>query len=121
MNDTERGDEAMEQDSERLVGQQKWNRQAQHIASVMWPSFIAAVIGSIIWFVFVDPELLGVALIPEREISVLTGFGICFFFFWFVAILSSGTTMLLRWTRRREHSNGIARDDLGYQSDEFNK
>jgi len=100
-----------ETDTPELLGQKPWSRRAQRIASILWPSFGAAVVGAVMCFTFIDPELLGMALMPEREISALTGYGICFFFFWFVALLSSYTTMVLRRTRRRETENGHRVDD----------
>jgi hypothetical protein len=105
MNDAKRVDE-VEPFEPGLVGQKKWTRGAQRIASVMWPSFLAAAVGSIVFFTFFDPELLGVALMPEREFSALTGYGMCFFFFWCIALLSSALTTYLRRTRRRESGNG---------------
>jgi hypothetical protein len=86
-------------------GQKSWNQQVQHFAIIMWSSFGAAAFASMICFSFIDPELLGVALMPEREISVLTGYGMGFFFFWFIALLSSGTTMFLRRSRRQDGRN----------------
>jgi len=105
MNDEERPDR-LEASLPELVGQKRWTRKAQRFAIILWPSFGAATIGCILCFAFIDPELLGLALIPEREISALTGYGICFFSFWFIGLLSSGTTMFLRRPRRREDDNG---------------
>lgn len=102
MNNADRPDE-FRTPSPELIGQQPWSRRSQRIASVLWPSFIAAAVGAVVCFTVIDPELLGMALIPEREISALTGYGICFFFSWFIALLSSSTTMYLRRTRRRRH------------------
>jgi hypothetical protein len=102
MNDPGHYDEDESLETE-LVGQQPWSLRTQRIARILWSSFVAAVIGTLVSFMFIDPELLGVALMPEREISVLTGYGLCFFFFWFVALLSSGTTMFLGRSHRKEH------------------
>ena len=111
MNDARQSDD-FEPPIPELVGQKRWTRRAQRIAIILWPSFGAAAFASMICFSFIDPELLGVALMPEREISALTGYGICFFFFWAIALLSSGTTMFLRRPRRQERSGS---------SDAFNK
>ena len=105
MQDDDQYDE-FDTDMPELVGQKPWSRRSQRIASILWPSFCAAAVGVVICFTFIDPELLGMALMPEREISALTGYGICFFFFWFIALLSSYTTMFLRRTSRREHKAG---------------
>jgi len=83
-------------------GQKIWNQRAQRFANIMWSSFGAAAFASMICFSFIDPELLGVAMMPEREITVLSGYGMGFFFFWFIALLSSGTTMFLQRPRRQD-------------------
>ena len=77
----------------------RWSRRAQRIASVLWPSFMVAAFSSLLFFSLVDAQLLGLAMMPEREFSAMTGYGATFFFFWFVALLSSGTTVYLRRTR----------------------
>ena len=87
-----------------LLGQKSWSQKAQSIASILWSSFLAAIFGSVIFFMFVDPELLGIALTPELEISSLTGYAICFFFFWFVTLISSALTMFLCGSHKQEHN-----------------
>jgi hypothetical protein len=104
MNDVQHRDED-ESSAPELLGQKSWTRGTQRIASVLWPSFVAAAVGMLVCFSFIDPEMLGVALMPEREISVLTGYGLCFFFLWSIALLSSATTMYLRKTRNQEQNN----------------
>jgi hypothetical protein len=94
-----------------LLAQKKWTRKSQRIASVLWPSFCVAAISTLLFFSFMDPELLGLALMPEREISALTGYGFSFFFFWLVGLMSSGMTMYLRRTRRREDSEERGDDE----------
>jgi hypothetical protein len=110
MQDDDQYDE-FETDAPELLGQKEWSRRSQRIASILWPSFGAAAFGAVLCFTFIDPELLGMALMPEREISALTGYGICFFFFWFIALLSSYTTMFLRRTSRRQIDTGHLDDD----------
>jgi hypothetical protein len=110
MKDEDQYDE-FETDTPELLGQKEWSRRAQRIASILWPSFGAAAVGAVMCFTFIDPELLGMALMPEREISALTGYGICFFFFWFIALLSSYTTMFLRRTSRRQIDTRHLDDD----------
>ncbi len=101
-------------------GRKRWSRQTQRFAIVLWPSFGAAAFGSMICFSLVDPELLGPALMPAREISALTGHGIVFFFFWCVALLSSSVTIFLR--RPRDQANdGVDGEPGGDSSDKFNK
>ncbi len=75
-----------------------WSRRAQLIASIVWPSFMVAVVSSLLFFSLVDAQLLGLAMLPEREFSALTGYGATFFFFWLVALASSWITVYLRRT-----------------------
>ncbi len=100
-----------------MPGKRKWDRRAQRIAIVLWPSFGASVFGTMVFFAFIDPELFSAALMPEREISVLTGYGICFFFFWCIAVLSSSTTEFLWHPRKR----GRGDKPGGDSSDELNQ
>jgi hypothetical protein len=98
-------------------GQKTWGRQAQMIASIGWPSFLAAIVGSIFFFAYVDPELLGAAMTPAIEFGPLTGYAIVFFLFWLVSLLSSSMTVFLRRTRRRPADP----EDSGYNPDEIAK
>lgn len=81
------------------IGQQPWSRRAQAIASVIWPSFLTAAISSVLFFGLVDPVFLGHAMTPVIEMSRMTAYGVLFFFFWFIAALSSGISIYLRRTR----------------------
>ncbi len=101
-------------------GQEKWSRRAERIAAIMLPSFIAAVMATMLFFTFIDPEFLGLALAYERELSAMTATSSCFFFFWFIGLVSSGTTMFLRRTRRRR--GGVDKNEpRGSQPDNYNK
>ncbi len=102
MNDPEHGNED-ESLAPELLAQKNWSQKAQSRASILWSSFLAAILGSVVFFMFIDPELLGIALTPEREISALTGYAICFFLFWFVALISSAMTMFLCRSHKQEH------------------
>jgi hypothetical protein len=118
MNDTDQiGDS--EDITPEAPGQKTWGRQAQMIASVGWPSFLAAIVGSILFFARVDPELLGAAMTPAIELGPLTGYAIVFFLFWLVSLLSSSMTVFLRRTRRRPP--GPEDPDSGYDPDKITK
>jgi uncharacterized membrane protein len=118
MNDMDPAKE-FEEWAPKAPGQKKWSRRAQRIASVGWPSFLAAIVGSIIFFAHVDPVLLGDAMTPVMAFSPLAGYGIVFFLFWFVALLSSAMTMFLRRTRRRRP--GFEDQEPGYNPDRITK
>jgi hypothetical protein len=72
-----------------------WSRAAQAIAAVLWPSFLAASLATMLFFAFVDPELLAEATSPPLEVSRLTGYAIGFFFFWVITLVSSAVSVYL--------------------------
>jgi Na+-driven multidrug efflux pump len=118
MSDANEVDEAEEFVPE-APGQKNWSRKAQRIASVAWPSFLAAIIGSIIFFAYIDPVLLGAAMTPALDLDPLTGYAIVFFLFWLVSLMSSTMTMFLRRTRRRRP--GFEDPEPGYDPDKITK
>jgi hypothetical protein len=72
-----------------------WSAMAQAIAAVLWPSFLAACIATMLFFAFVDPALLGQTTTPVFEMSRMTGYGIGFFFFWLITTISSAVSVYL--------------------------
>lgn len=90
-----------------------WSRLAQAVAAVFWPSFLAASIATMLFFAWVDPELLGHATSPAVEMSRMTGYGIGFFFFWLIALLSSAISVYLLRTARSASDKRAQRD--GYR------
>jgi len=74
------------------------------LALVLWPSFLAACLGSVLFFAAVDPELLrdaGPRLFVglDRE----AGYAVGFLFFWAIgAAASSISVYLIRTARPRE-------------------
>jgi hypothetical protein len=77
-----------------------WSVLAQAIAAVLWPSFLAASIATMLFFAFVDPALLGHTATPAVDISRMTGYGIGFFFFWLITTISSAASVYLVCTAR---------------------
>ena len=72
-----------------------WSRRARDIAAVLWPSFLAACVATLLFFALVDPELIGDAMTPSVAVSRMTGYAIGFFFFWVIALVSSVITIFL--------------------------
>ena len=54
MQDDDQYDE-FETETPELLGQKPWSRRSQRIASILWPSFGAAAVGSVMCFTFIDP------------------------------------------------------------------
>ena len=74
---------------------------ALNIALVIWPSFLAACVASLLFFATVDPELLrdaGPRLLAglDRE----AGYALGFFFFWGIGALASTLSVYLIRTDR---------------------
>jgi|SRR5450631_2226958 hypothetical protein len=73
------------------------------IALVLWPSFLAASVASLLFFAAVDPQLLRDAgpMIFDN-LNRDAGYALGFFFFWAIAALASGLSVYMIRTARRE-------------------
>lgn len=67
-------------------------QRIQHWGTVLWPSFIAAGLASVMFFAFVDPLRLQAISFPGSTISRELGYTAGFFMFWAVTALSSAVT-----------------------------
>ena len=66
--------------------------RAQQVISVLWPSFLVAIVASGVFFSAFNP----VDLIPfnlDIDVSPLAAYSIGFFLFWILAIISSYGTL----------------------------
>jgi len=75
--------------------QKPWSRTARSIAAIIWPSFLSAAFATMLFFAVVDPGLIGDSMTPSQRISRMTGYGLGFFFFWMITIISSSISILL--------------------------
>ena len=74
---------------------------AQRLGAILWPSFFAAGVATMVFFAFVDPLALRDITFPEVEISRSLGYTIAFFMFWLApAAASLFTWILLRPSSR---------------------
>jgi hypothetical protein len=86
-------------------GWRRWSRLLQNLVAILWPSFLAAMVASGIFFSHVDPIDLDDISTPMANFSRLGGYTIGFFFFWGAAAISSALSVLLiRTSRRRDGS-----------------
>lgn len=70
------------------------------VGIVVWASFLAACLATMVFFAFFDPLLLAHDGAPPRWLSDrMTGYAIGFFFFWLTCALASALTALLVETR----------------------
>ena len=68
---------------------------AQRIGAILWPSFFAAGVSTMVFFAFVDPLALRDMTFPNIEISRGLGYSIGFFMFWLATAASSLFTWIL--------------------------
>jgi hypothetical protein len=62
--------------------------------AILWPSFIAAGIGTVVFFSLLDP--VDLFFVGPLELGRMAGYSFGFFFFWALAAASSWLTCLLR-------------------------
>jgi len=67
----------------------------QQIGAILWPSFIAAGMATVVFFAFVDPLRLRDITFPSQEISRELGYTVGFFMFWAVTAAASAVTWYL--------------------------
>lgn len=67
-----------------------WNHRREDVGVVVWCSFLAACLATLLFFGFFDPLLLAQDDHPPRWLaSRMTGYTIGFFFFWLIAAVSA--------------------------------
>ena len=67
----------------------------QILGAILWPSFFAAGMATVVFFIVVDPLVLRDITFPELEISRLGGYTVAFFMFWAATASSSLFTRIL--------------------------
>lgn len=73
---------------------------AQRLGAILWPSFFAAGVATIVFFAIVDPLMLRDMTFPELELSRMAGYTIGFFLFW----AATGASSLFTWLLLRPAS-----------------
>jgi hypothetical protein len=68
---------------------------AQRLGAVLWPSFFAAGVATMVFFAFVDPLHLRDLTFPELPITRKLGYTLGFFMFWIATASSSLFTSIL--------------------------
>lgn len=78
---------------------------SQRLGAILWPSFFAAGVSTMVCFALLDPLTLRDMTFPHLEISRETGYAIGFFAFWVATAASSlFTWILLRPASRFNHA-----------------
>jgi hypothetical protein len=67
----------------------------QRLGAILWPSFFAACVATMVCFALIDPLTLRDITFPGLEIARETGYAIGFFAFWMATAASSLFTWIL--------------------------
>jgi hypothetical protein len=82
-----------------------WSRRRQEVGAIVWSSFLAASLATMICFGFLDPLTIGPDdHRPEWLTSRMAGYAAGFFFFWIVTTVASLLTAYLLETSPDIHS-----------------
>ena len=68
---------------------------AQRLGAILWPSFFAAGVATMVFFAFVDPLALRDMTFPAVELTRSMGYSLGFFMFWLATAASSLFTWVL--------------------------
>jgi hypothetical protein len=68
---------------------------AQRVGAILWPSFFAAGVSTMVFFAYVDPLQLRDMTFPQLRISRELGYTVGFFAFWVATAASSLFTWIL--------------------------
>ncbi len=78
-----------------------WNWFQRSVANVLWPSFLAACLGTLLFFAKVDATRLQQAFVFDLNISTQAIYSLGFLFFWLICATSAAmSTWLIRTERR---------------------
>jgi len=83
-------------------GVQASSPRSQRLGAVLWPSFFAAGVATMVFFAAVDPLQLAAITWPQWDLSREAGYTFGFFMFWAcTASACAFTALLLTPARRR--------------------
>ena len=68
---------------------------AQRLGAILWPSFFAAGVATMVFFAFVDPLALRDLTFPDLPLTRELGYTVGFFMFWAATASSSLFTWIL--------------------------
>jgi hypothetical protein len=89
-----------------LEGSASSSRLRQDAGVLLWSSFLAACVATMVFFAYFDPLLMSEDHSPPRWLADrMTAYTVGFFFFWIVCAIASFLTAWLIDTRERDESN----------------
>ncbi len=72
-----------------------WLSRSQQLGAILWPSFFAAGVATMVFFALFDPVELCGLVFPGRSISRELGYTAGFFLFWLATLAASLFTWIL--------------------------
>ena len=103
------GTDGRDQNPDSLVGASAPVPLVQRVGAVLWPSFFAACVATMVFFALVDPTELGTITFPQVDIPRQWGYTLGFFMFWACTFSSS----LFTWILLLPHRNVARRAGSG--------
>lgn len=79
-------------------------RQADYFI-VGWISFLAASLGTMLLFAWIDPQMLAEVAEPPLAMSRMTGYAVGFFFLWALCLLAGALCVYLIRTQHEQTPN----------------
>ena len=77
------------------AGEPVRDSRARRFGAVLWPSFFAAGVATMVFFAVVDPIALATITWPDIEITRMAGYSIGFFMFWLCTLSACLFTAML--------------------------
>lgn len=77
------------------AGEPARDSMTRRFGAVLWPSFFAAGVATMVFFAVVDPIALATITWPDVEITRLAGYSIGFFMFWLCTLSACLFTAML--------------------------
>ncbi len=81
----------------------EYPRRLHYISAVLWPSFLAACVATMVFFAMFDPQELLQIMTWKFSLSREWAYSLGFFLFWLLTILSSSITLVLLLPGETEH------------------
>ncbi|HEY5761488.1 MAG TPA: hypothetical protein VIU34_36960 [Steroidobacter sp.] len=86
--------------TERLTPQSRWPHFREDLGVLLWASFLAACVATLLFFACFDPQLLVDDAAPPAWLADRrAGYTVGFFFFWMMSAIASFLTAYLIETR----------------------
>jgi len=90
--------------------QGRWNRRKRDIGLIIWISFLAASVGTLVLFAVLDPEALRDAWVLPWEIGRKLAYSLGFLFLFAISALATSLTVfMIRTGPRSGHHHGKGR------------